>query len=181
VVIKTTVVKAKTFDEKGNPSLASTAYFRLVKSGQGNGVITTFYQGNDLRKLPDFTQLKKGKTWTNAEFGMEREQINKLLEKGNDSFVLQFEGFIQIDTDGKYQFSTQSDDGSKLFVDGKQVVDNDGNHGVQEKTGSVDLKAGKHAIKVEYYNNGGGFWLDAFYKGPGVTKQLIPADKLFVK
>jgi hypothetical protein len=66
-------------------------------------------------------------------------------------------------------------------VDGKQVVDNDGNHGVQEKTGSVDLKAGKHAIKVEYYNNGGGFWLDAFYKGPGVTKQLIPADKLFVK
>jgi hypothetical protein len=180
-VSKTTVVKAKTFDEKGNPSLASTAYFRLVKTGRGNGVTATFYQGNDLRKLPDFTQLKKGKTWTNAEFAMEREQINKLLEKGNDSFALQFEGFIQIDTDGKYQFYTQSDDGSKLFIDGKQIVDNDGNHGVQEKTGSVELKAGKHAIKVAYYNNGGGFWLDTFYKGPGVTKQLIPADKLFVK
>ncbi|MEO6285224.1 MAG: alkaline phosphatase family protein, partial [Dyadobacter sp.] len=158
-VNKTTVVKAKTFDEKGNPSLASTAYFRLVKSGQGNGVTTTFYQGNDLRKLPDFSQLKKGKTWNHAEFGMERDQINKLLEKGNESFALQFEGFIQIDTDGKYQFYTQSDDGSKLFIDGKQVMDNDGNHGVQEKTGSVELKAGKHAIKVTYYNNGGGFWL----------------------
>ncbi|NHN23186.1 PA14 domain-containing protein, partial [Bacillus amyloliquefaciens] len=83
--------------------------------------------------------------------------------------------------DGKYQFATQSDDGSKLFVDGKEVVNNDGNHGVEEKTGSTDLKAGKHAIKIQYYNNGGGFWLDAFYRGPGVAKQLIPADKLFVK
>uniref|UniRef100_UPI003F707659 PA14 domain-containing protein n=1 Tax=Dyadobacter sp. TaxID=1914288 RepID=UPI003F707659 len=98
-----------------------------------------------------------------------------------ESFAIRFEGFIQIDNAGKYTFSTQSDDGSKLFIGGKEVVNNDGNHGVQEETGSMELKAGKHPIRVEFYNNGGGFWLDAFYKGPGLAKQLIPADKLFVK
>ncbi|MCE6990865.1 alkaline phosphatase family protein [Dyadobacter sp. CY323] len=181
IVNQTTVVKARAFDEKGNASVLSTAYFRVVKSGLGNGLSATFYQGNDLKKLPDFTKMKKGSSWTSPEFGMKRDEINELLEKGNESFAVNFEGFIRIDQPGKYLFTTQSDDGSKLFVDGKEVVDNDGNHGVKEETGTIELTAGKHPIRVEYYNNGGGFWLDAFYKGPGVAKQLIPADKLFVK
>ncbi|WP_221390331.1 alkaline phosphatase family protein [Dyadobacter sp. NIV53] len=178
---KSTVVKARSFDEKGNASLLSTAYFRLVKSGLGNGLTTTFYQGNALTKIPFFAKMKQGSSWISPEFNINLDQLNALLEKGNSSFALKFEGFIQIDKAGKYTFSTQSDDGSKLFVDGKEVVDNDGNHGVLEETGSIELTAGKHPIRVEYYNNDGGFWLDAFYKAPGMAKQLIPADKLFVK
>nr|WP_295931419.1 alkaline phosphatase family protein [uncultured Dyadobacter sp.] len=180
-VDKTTVVKARTFDDKGNPSLLSTAYFRLVKSGRGNGLMATFYSGKEMNKVPDFAQLKKGKTWVAPEFGMVKEDIEAMAGKEGAGFAVQFEGFIQIDQEGKYQFATQSDDGSKLFVDGKEVVNNDGNHGVEEKTGSIELKAGKHPIRIQYYNNGGGFWLDAFYRGPGIPKQLIPADKLFVK
>jgi hypothetical protein len=51
---------------------------------------------------------------------------------------------------------------------------------VIERSGSIQLSAGKHAIRIEFYNGNGGFWLDAFYKGPGLYKQLIPADKLFL-
>jgi hypothetical protein len=180
-VSKTTVVKAKSFNEKGIASLGATAYFRLIRSGQGNGLNTTFYQGKDLKKVPDFTTLKKGSVWVSPEINTRLDQINPLLDKNNASFALKYEGFIQIDSPGKYTFSTQSDDGSMLYVDGKEVVNNNGNHGVMESTGSIELMAGKHPIRVEYYNNGGGFWLDAFYKGPGIAKQLIPADKLFVK
>ncbi|NIJ55749.1 alkaline phosphatase family protein [Dyadobacter arcticus] len=178
---KTSVVKSRSYDEKGNPSILSTAYFRIVKTGLGNGLSATFYQGDDLKKLPDFNKIKKGASWTSPEFALNRDDINKLLEKGNESFAAKFEGLIQIDEPGKYLFTTQSDDGSKLYIDGKEVVDNDGNHGVQEETGTIELTAGKHPIRVEYYNNGGGFWLDAFYKGPKIAKQLIPADKLFLK
>ena len=53
--------------------------------------------------------------------------------------------------------------------------------GVIEKTGSVVLAKGRHALTVEFSNDGGGGWIDAFYKGPGIPKQLIPADKLFKK
>lgn len=180
-LMTTSVVKAKTFDTEGNASLVSTAYFRLVKSGLGNGLNTTFYQGKDLKQVPDFGKLKKGSSWVSPEINTKLDQINALLEKDNASFALQYEGFIQIDKPGKYTFATQSDDGSMLYIDGKEVVDNDGNHGVKEDAGSVELTAGKHAIRVAYYNNGGGFWLEAFYKGPGIAKQIIPADKLFVK
>lgn len=177
---KTSVVSARSFDKKGNESSVATAYFRFVKSGGGNGLTTHYYPGKDLTLLPVFSKLKKAKSWTSSEFSINRDQLKALLEKGNSSFALQFEGFIEIDQPGEYTFSTQSDDGSKLYIDGKEVVDNDGNHGVLEEAGSIKLTAGKHPIRIDYYNNGGGFWLDAFYKGPGVAKQIIPANKLFL-
>jgi hypothetical protein len=180
-VNKTTVVLAREFDEKGNAGLVSTAYFRVLKSGSGNGLNTSLYKVDGLSKLPVFGDLKKDQSWISPEFKINLNQMKGLLEEGKSGFALAFDGFIQIDEPGKYTFSTASDDGSKLYIDGTQVVSNDGNHGVAEKAGSTELKAGRHAIKVEYYNNGGGSWLDAFYKGPGLTKQLIPADKLFVK
>ncbi|QRR02050.1 alkaline phosphatase family protein [Dyadobacter sandarakinus] len=178
---KTTIVKARAFDKEGNYSQVMPAYFRVVKSGAGNGVTGTFYAGDNLSKLPDFTRMKKGVSWTSPEFVTDLQHINGLLKGGNASFALTYDAFIQIDKAGSYTFATQSDDGSRLLVDGREVVDNDGNHGVTEATGSVSLTEGRHAIRVEYYNNGGGFWLETFYKGPGTPKQLIPADKLFLK
>jgi len=58
------------------------------------------------------------------------------------------------------------------------VVDNDGDHGVTEKAGKIDLTSGTHEIRVEWFNGGGGGWLDTYYQGPGVPKQLIPAGVL---
>ena len=57
-------------------------------------------------------------------------------------------------------------------------MDNDGDHGVIERSGKIKLDKGLFPIRIEYYNGLGGFWLDAFYKGPGIPKQIIPADKL---
>jgi hypothetical protein len=180
-VDKTTVVKAKSIDEKGNVSQLATAYFRVVKKNMGHGLTTRYYEEKDLTKLPVFSELSKKGSWISPEFNMDTDKINGLLGKENKGFALEFEGFIQIDRPGKYTFSTQSDDGSRLFINDKKVVDNDGNHGVLEATGTIVLTEGKHKIRVEYYNNDGGFWLDTFYKGPELTKQLIPADKLFLK
>ena len=52
---------------------------------------------------------------------------------------------------GTYKFKLSSDDGSSLWIDGKQVIDNDGVHGVSEVEGEVELTAGRHAMKVWYF------------------------------
>ncbi len=174
------VVKAKTFDRAGRQSLSSIAYFRIVKTGGNNGLHVRFYPGEEWKYLPPFDRLKPKSEWNAYEFSINRQQILSLLPANDRGFGLMFDGFLQIDQAGEYKFYTQSDDGSKLYIDGKEVVDNDGNHGVIESTGTIPLSAGKHAIRVTYINGSGGFWLDAFYRGPGVAKQLIPADKLFL-
>jgi hypothetical protein len=65
-----------------------------------------------------------------------------------------------------------------LFIDGKKVVDNDGAHGVQERSGTVTLSKGPHLIRVEYFQGGGGKSLAVRWRGPGVEKQPVPADVL---
>jgi hypothetical protein len=178
---RTAVVKAVSFDRKGNNSIPSSAYFRLLSNTAGHGLHVDFYVGKDWSQLPNFGAMTPSQQWNAYEFAVDREQVLGLMQKGNDAFALAFTGYLQIDKPGEYTFYSSSDDGSRLFVDGKLVVNNDGDHGVIEKSGSISLTPGKHAVRMDFYNGNGGFWLDAFYKGPDLVKQLIPADKLYLK
>jgi mono/diheme cytochrome c family protein len=64
-----------------------------------------------------------------------------------------------------------SDDGSRLAIDGRVVVDNDGVHAPTEKSGKVQLKAGKHAFVVEMFESGGGEELRVQLEGPDLKRR----------
>ena len=66
-------------------------------------------------------------------------------------------------------------------MNGEFVVNNDGGHGPLVRAGTVDLPKGKHELVVEYFNEGGGGWLEIYYKGPDMPKQIIPPGKLFLQ
>ncbi len=106
--------------------------------------------------------------------------MNVPQRKAADAFALRFTGAIHLETTGKYTFFTNSDDGSRLYIGDTQVVDNDGLHGMVEKSGSIELRAGSHPITVTYFDNGGGDGLEVSYSGPGIQKQKIPAARLSV-
>lgn len=172
-VQESTVVKAKTI-AKGQESATAQAFYRLVSSGKGNGLAYTYYEGQDWHSLADMTQTKPVRTGTTYEFRLDS------LQTGPNSFGVEYTGFVQIDKAGEYAFYTYSDDGSRLFIDDKPVVNNDGEHGALEKRGRITLQPGRHAIRVAYFNGGGGGWLDVYYKGPGIAKQMLPASRLFL-
>jgi PA14 domain len=52
---------------------------------------------------------------------------------------------------GSYRFRLKSDDGSQLFIDNRLVVDNDGIHDVISKRGELELRSGRHRIRVWYF------------------------------
>ncbi len=98
----------------------------------------------------------------------------------NDGYALQFTGVMLIEQTGNYTFSISSDDGSRLYVDNRLVIDHDGAHGMSEKRGSIDLAAGLHPLVVTYYNGTGDSGLSVSYSGPNIPMQSIPAGKLLV-
>jgi hypothetical protein len=74
-----------------------------------------------------------------------------------DHFVVHATGFLRIPETGDYVFHLASDDGSKLWIDGKVVVDHDGLHSASEsKAEKIRLEAGDHPIRVEYFEHAGG-------------------------
>ena len=100
-------------------------------------------------------------------------------KKKGERFAFDFSGYIKIDKDGMYSFYTDSDDGSKLFIDEEEVVNNDGDHGATEKTGKAALKKGFHKISVVYFDSGGGNSLKVSYQPAGGSKKEIPAGILY--
>jgi hypothetical protein len=99
-----------------------------------------------------------------------------------DHFYIRWTGVIKIPKDGKYRFFTESDDGSRLYIDGKLVVDNGGLHGMEEKESEeIELKAGNHEIRIEMFENEGDAGCKASWSGEGIEKAVIPASVLFHK
>ncbi|MFO0865897.1 MAG: PA14 domain-containing protein [Gemmataceae bacterium] len=71
------------------------------------------------------------------------------------NYALTFTGFFNAEQDGNYTFNAASDDGSRLIVDGKTVVNNDGIHPKKSKSGSTKLKKGVHKVEVQFFQGGG--------------------------
>jgi hypothetical protein len=105
--------------------------------------------------------------------------FNLDVAKREEYFALQFQGYVKIPADGMYTFYSSSDDGSKLFIHDKLVVDNDYTHGMTEKSGDVALKKDLHPIKLNFFQGYGGKGLKVSYKGPGIDKKEIPSSALF--
>ena len=66
-------------------------------------------------------------------------------------FAIDYRGRIWIEDPGKYRFLLESDDGSKLYIDERLVINNDGQHPPLTAHGHVELSAGLHDIRVSYF------------------------------
>ncbi len=85
---------------------------------------------------------------------------------------------ISIEDSDMYRFVLRSDDGSRLWVDGELVVDNDGLHASLEKTGAIALAKGWHQIAVEWFNKTGGADLSVKMGALGSEPKPIPDGML---
>ena len=144
------------------------------------GLIGEYFDiGSALSELPAISTDKKPIVTRvdkviNFESTMEKFYGTQLV----DFFYIRWNGTISIPKDGSYTFTLESDDGSRLFIDGKQVIDHDGLHEMQEKTGNVELKAGDHSIKVEFFDNDEDAGCKLSWQPPGGIKGIVPAAVL---
>jgi len=129
--------------------------------------------------LPDFTLLAPYLTTTAADINFASTSGAFASSGRADDVGAVFSGWIEVPQPGVWTFFTSSDDGSRLRIGSTTVVSNDGLHGMVEASGSIALAAGRHAIRIEFFERGGGAGLVASWQGPGVDKSALPAARLF--
>ncbi|UCG15165.1 MAG: hypothetical protein JSV19_07685, partial [Phycisphaerales bacterium] len=102
--------------------------------------------------------------------------------EGKDLFVTEACGFIHVKQPGLYTFRLISDDGARLWVDDRLVIDHDGLHGPDPKDSAVELPAGGHAFRVLHFESTGGERLALLWRPPGATGDggfvVVPAAAL---
>jgi len=181
-ITSSTTVKARTRWSDDNLSGITEMSFEKVelregigKGGLEPGLSYQYFEkesGDEWDKLPDFAELAAVSNGITGQCDLEPSPRD-------ESFALLFEGYVYIPAVGIYTFYSDSDDGTKLYIDGELVVDNDFRHGMVEKSGQVALGTGLFPFRLEFYQGNGGKGLVVSYEGPGIEKQVIPEEALY--
>jgi hypothetical protein len=145
-------------------------------------ILSEFINGFDfIRMRPDNSVIKGGipAGGTARALVKDGEQIAVYLrnEGSTGPWSARWTGFIEAPATGEFTLHTFSNDGIRLWIDGKQVIDNWTDHGETEDTANVQLSRGqRHAVKLEYFYNGGQGMTKLWWTPPGGTKEPIPAN-----
>ena len=96
-------------------------------------------------------------------------------------FSVKWSGWLAINQTGVYRFATYSDDGSLVRLNGQDVVNNGGMHGLQRVSREIQLAKGVHPIEIRYLQAGGFSFMQTLWTPPGEAEKPIPAEVLFAK
>jgi len=179
---KTTLVKAQIFDNTKLPGkvaeVSARAYTWMpavkISGALQPGVSYKYFETKgkqNLATLPGLTPAVSGVT----------QDISVAVKKRASEFSLLFDGYLKIEKDGIYHFTTRSDDGSILYIDDEEVVNNDGDHGSVEASGKAALKKGYHKIRVAYYDGSGGNELTATMQLENGVKNTLNSKLIWIK
>ena len=113
-----------------------------------------YFIPEESEQLPDFSRLRPQGTISTTVLDIQPQSFTVGFPGVTDRFewfAIDYHGRIMLPQAGTYTFRLTSDDGSKLFIDGREVIDNDGIHGVDARDAEVALTAGIHEVRVQYF------------------------------
>jgi hypothetical protein len=101
---------------------------------------------------------------------------------GRDKFSVRWTGRVQAPVTGKYRFCTVSDDGARLWVNGKKLVDNWTDHDATRNCGNIGLTSRqRYSLKIEYYEDLDSAVAQLLWARPGRSLQIVPQSSLYTQ
>lgn len=180
-ITKTTVFKTRSYVDDIAPGYPITVHFRKIDmleavhvSGLNPGIKYIYREGKGVLNARHQESAPIMDTGVLKTFNVD-------AIKDDRPFGYNLEGYIMVPETGVYTFYLEANDGAILFINGKEIIDNDGGHRAQRLDSKIGLKKGWHPIKVDYFQQGLAKSLILTWEGPGVAFQEVPEDVLFYK
>jgi hypothetical protein len=145
----------------------------FLPEGVGNGLAGEYYDAMDL------TGTKVSRTDATVNFDWGTGAPHPSI--GADTFSVRWTGEVLAPASGTYTFSTRSDDGVRLWINGQLVVNNWTDHAPTTDSGQIALAAGqRYPVRLEYYENQVGATIALSWQVPGTQGPvIIPTSNLF--
>lgn len=143
-----------------------------VGAADGNGLVATFFSHED------FTGASMTRVDPCVDFTWSTGSPN-VAGIGPEWWSAVWTGEIDIPASDTYTFSTWSDDGVVLLIDGTPVIEDWTGHAKTLDKGSVALSAGRHHIQLRFYNSHLGAVIQLRWASSAVPDQVIPTTALF--
>ena len=171
---RTCTVSAVAYKNGNYGMTASNFLYAALPEGKA-AVHYALYRNVYDEVLPDFSRLGKPA----AEGYISAFSLEDVPFSANeDDFAIVFTSKMRVKEAGVYKFELSSDDGSKLFIDGKCIADNDGSHTLQTRYGFAELQPGLHNIRIDYFEDCEGQYLYLNYGLDGKPLRPFFPDEL---
>ena len=145
-------------------------------AGSGTGLLAQYF--NDAGSGVYFTALALTRTDPTIDFDWASASPDPLVQ--TDNFSVRWSGQVMAPVTGTYAFTTTSDDGVRLWVNGVLLVDNWTDHGVVANSGTIALVAGvRYDIRMDYYDHVQLATARLSWTYPGQNSQIVPQWVLY--
>ncbi len=120
-------------------------------SGRPGGLTGNYYTGTD------FQTLKATRVDAAFDFNSQTTWAAGPADGiGPVNFSIRWQGEILAPATGEYTFATTSDDGARLWIDGRRIINDWKTQPATESTGRIHLQAGrKYRVQIDYFQQGG--------------------------
>lgn len=135
--------------------------------------------GRPIGDFPAYAKLAPALVRTDATLDFEGTAEPWKGTKLREHWAARWVGLLKIEKKGVYTLCLDSDDGARLFLNGRRIVDNPGLHPMREATGDIELTAGMHDLRVEFFENEVFAGLRFSWGLKGRPLVIVPPEALF--
>jgi beta-glucosidase len=147
--------QTKVVYEQGCDLVEAEAIYSLVSgaalNAEGNtGLKAEYFNNRNLRGNPVLTRIDASvnSNWQTGE---------KIVGLAATEFSIRWTGALTPTVSDEYTFAVRGDDGYRLWIDDKQLIDNWTQHAAETRKAKIKLEAGRaYKIRLEYFQGGGG-------------------------
>jgi hypothetical protein len=163
---------ASTSREPFSPNTRTLSTHSRSGSGAGNGLKAQYYDDEN------FTNLKLTRTDATIDFGWGADSPDRAIAP--DTFSVRWSGKVEPLYSEIYLFRIKSDDGTRLWVNGRKLSDTWDQAGLKDSGGIIVLEAGKqYDIQLEYRDNQGNADAQLFWSSQRQAPEIIPQSQLY--
>ena len=145
-----------------SPGTTIAAPHMKPAQGSGNGLYAEYFDNRDLAGTPAFTRVEPTVNFYYDVFTRPAPGVSPT------NYSVRWTGTLTAPVPGTYEIHTTSDDGVRLWVDDKLVIDNWNEHGSVTDTVKLTwLKGQSYKIRIEYFQSGGGSTIRFGWTPPG--------------
>jgi hypothetical protein len=145
----------------------------FTTTGPGGGVRGDYFNGMTPEGVPGLTRIDPAIDFAWGDPGGPGAPI------GVDQFSARWTADLEIAVADTYVFTTNSDDGSRLWLNDELIVDKWVDQGPTDTSSrTIYLEPGIYPLRMEYYENTGGAVAHLYWQTPTLARAIIPAGAL---
>ena len=143
------------------------------------GLLTSIYKpGGAMYDFPDFDALMPNFVVVTERVDFENSVWKAVDDTLRNNFAAQLEGSLDVTVAGEYTLHLTSDDGSRLWLDGAQQIENGGIHTSKTESVTLQLSAGSHPLKIHFFERKRKAYLDLEWTLPNGVREFVPVENL---